>query len=189
MESCNGAGTRINSFALVSYLPEPLAGYLDRLRSDLVKDCKAKSHLTFLPPRPLLCPPEQASQEVSQILLDFQPFRVELGSIEVFPVTRVIYLSILAGSYELAQLHTRLNSGCLAFREPYAFHPHVTLAQELDMGSVAEAAEVAAQRWREFTGSREFVVERLTFVQNTLENRWADLKDCSLLPRMTLESR
>jgi len=33
------AWDRINSFALVSYIPEPLAGFLDRLRQELVPNC------------------------------------------------------------------------------------------------------------------------------------------------------
>src|SRR5216683_2977282 len=101
MDSRNGGGQRINSFALVSYLPEPLAGYLDRLRSDLVKECRAKAHLTVLPPRPLLCKPEDAFQALTQKLQDFHPFRVELGEIEVFPITQVIYLSVALGNAEL----------------------------------------------------------------------------------------
>ena len=51
MNGCNGLG--INSYALISYLPEPLAGYLDSLRCELVPRCQARTHVTVLPPRPL----------------------------------------------------------------------------------------------------------------------------------------
>jgi 2'-5' RNA ligase len=186
MESSNGGGTRINSFALVSYLPEPLAEYLDKLRTELVKECRAKAHLTILPPRPLLCPAEDAWRQLMESMVDFQPFRVELGDIEVFPVTQVIYLSVAVGQVPLEHLHDNLNTGCLAFREPYEFHPHVTLAQELIPSTVPAAAQIAKQRWREFTGPRGFGVDHLTFVQNTLENRWTDLQECPLASRVAL---
>jgi len=54
------AWDRINSFALVSYIPEPLAGFLDRLRQELVPDCFLRAHVTILPPRPICSPPGEA---------------------------------------------------------------------------------------------------------------------------------
>ena len=82
MGCSNGGGTPVNSFALVSYLPEPLAGFLDRLRADLVRECHAKAHVTILPPRPIFGPIESAWDQLRVGLHDFQPFRVELKSIE-----------------------------------------------------------------------------------------------------------
>lgn len=176
MSGCNGEGDGINSFALVSYLPEPLKGFLDRLRKDLVAECRSKAHVTILPPRPLECPAEEAWRQLRAGLEDFQPFHIDLGEIEIFPVTNVIYLSVTAGSAELECLHDRLNSACLAFEEPFPYHPHVTLAQDLEPDSVASVAQLAASRWRDFAGRRSFDLNRLTFVQNTLENRWTDLR-------------
>src|SRR6267154_563334 len=113
MDSCNGGGQRINSFALVSYLPEPLAGFLDRLRSDLVQECRARAHVTVLPPRPLNHPVADAWQELTHRLRDSRPFQVELAEIEIFPETQVIYLSVGAGRAELERLHDALNTGRL----------------------------------------------------------------------------
>lgn len=185
MHGCNGAGTAIDSFALISYLPEPLAGFLDSLRCELVPRCQAKSHLTVLPPRPLAAGlPENAWLDLNDCLDAFPPFRVELTSIEVFRGSNVIYLSVGAGYRELERMHTALNRGLLQFAEPFVYHPHVTLAQELSAVEVESAAELARRRWREFPYSRSFMVERLTFVQNTLENQWADLAGRMLSIRM-----
>lgn len=175
MSGCNGEGAGINSFALVSYLSPPLGEFLDRLRTDLVHECRAKAHVTILPPRPLVCSSEEAWRELSERLQDVAEFRVELGEVEVFPVTQVVYLSVLAGGLELKRLHSALDAGRLWFQEPFEYHPHVTLAQDLDNGTVAAAADLARERWREFKHGRSFMVDRLTFVQNTLENRWEDL--------------
>lgn len=186
MGCSNGGGSPINSFALVSYLPEPLAGYLDRIRTELVTECHAKAHVTVLPPRPLGCAVEEAWREILDGLQDFQPFRVELGQIEVFPVTQVVYLSISAGHAPLKRLHQALNAGCLAFEEPFEYHPHITLAQDLEPAKVAAAAELAVSRWREFSNARWFEVDKLTLVQNTLENRWRDLHASLLSSRVAI---
>jgi 2'-5' RNA ligase len=185
MNGCNGVGTAINSFALISYLPEPLAGFLDSLRCELVPRCQAKTHVTILPPRPLATGlPESAWRDLNDCLDDFPPFRVELTSIEVFPGTNVIYLSVGAGYRELERMHAALNRGPLQFAEPFEYHPHVTLAQELTPEQVEPAAARARSRWREFPYSHSFMVDRLVFVQNTQENRWADLAGRALSIRM-----
>ncbi len=185
MHGCDGAGTAINSFALISYLPEPLGGFLDALRCELVPECTARSHVTVLPPRPLAAGvPDNAWLELHNFLADFPPFRVELTGIEVFENTNVVYLSIGAGYGDLEQMHALLNRGPLQFAEPFLYHPHVTLAQGLTQDQVAAAVEVARKRWREFPHGHSFVVDRLTFVQNTLENRWTDLAGRDLTMRV-----
>ena len=176
MHGCNGAGNPVNSFALISYLPEPMARFLDSLRCELVPQCQARTHVTVLPPRPLNTGvAEDAWTDLNDLLDDFSPFRVELRDIEVFPCTNVIYLSVGAGYRDLETMHGALNRGPLKFAEPFAYHPHVTLAQNLLPEQVEEAAQLAKSRWNEFPRSHSFMVDHLTFVQNTLENRWLDL--------------
>lgn len=176
MRGWNGAGTSINSFALISYLPEPLGGFLDSLRCELVPQCEARSHLTVLPPRPLTAAlPEHAWRQLNDYLEGFSPFRVELDRIEIFESTNVVYLSIGAGYRELEQMHAALNRGPLEYSEPFQYHPHITLAQQLVPEQVEQAAALARRRWREFPYSHGFTVDHLTFVQNSIENRWSDL--------------
>jgi 2'-5' RNA ligase len=180
MEGSNGGGDRINSFALVSYLPQPLAGFLDHIRRDLSNEPYTRAHVTVLPPRPLLCPSDDAWRELLDGLPVIQPFRAELVGVEVFPVTGVIYLSIGAGHDELKQLHDKLAVGNLAHPETFEYHPHVTLAKDLPMEKVPAAAEDAARRWHAFTRKTSFMVDRLSWVQNTTENRWTDLSGWAL---------
>ncbi len=186
MSGCNGEGPGINSFALVSYLPDPLAAFLDGLRKEFDSGCHSKAHVTVLPPRPIDCPSETAWAGLGPALRDFQPFLIELGAIEIFPVTNVIYLSVARGGSQLKSLHQKLNSGPLAFEEPFPYHPHVTLAQDLQPGAAAEVAQVAAERWRHFPADRSFVLHRLTFVQNTLGNQWTDLRAFLLHDRVRI---
>ncbi len=171
---------RINSFALVTYIPEPLAGYLDRLRQELVPNCFLRAHVTILPPRPLSPSPEAAWEQIGTLTKKFAPFEIQLGGIDVFPVSDVIYIQIAAGSETLKQLHDVMNSAALAYREDFPYLPHVTLAQELKPDEVDELVHVARSRWAECPGPKTFRAEKLVFVQNTRRNEWVDLGECEL---------
>ena len=47
------AEQRLNVFALVIYIPDPLGRFLDDLRTELVPGCNPHAHVSVLPPRPL----------------------------------------------------------------------------------------------------------------------------------------
>lgn len=186
MDGSCGGEARINSFALVSYCSGPLADYLTRLRRDLVPDCEAKAHLTVLPPRPIHGSAEDAVRGLTEGLQDFGPVLVELGGVAMFEDSRVIYLSVKTGHEELERMHDALNDGDVAFEEPFPYHPHITLAQDLSPDSFASVMERAQRHWNSWPHPRSFVVEKLTFVQNTFENRWCDLEDMHLASRVAL---
>src|SRR5438105_2991862 len=82
---------RINSYALVSYIPDPMAGFLDRLRQELVPNCFLRAHATILPPRPICSKPREAWDRLCFEATRFEPFDVELTGVEVFPVSDVIH--------------------------------------------------------------------------------------------------
>lgn len=175
-----GVGEQINSFALVSYIPGPLGSFLNTLRRELVPGCKARSHATILCPRTLNLSAEAAAGAVQAGLQGFAPFRLALNEIEVFESTSVVYLGVGPGATEMARIHRTLNSDGLAFDEPHAYHPHVTLAQDIGPEQVSELFALAKRRWAEFSGDRHYSLEVLTFVQNTAENQWVDLGEFPL---------
>lgn len=162
-------------YAVVSYIPDPLAGFLNRLRQELVPDCFLRAHITVLPPRCVKPPIEEAWAEFREAAGGFQPFTIELTHVEVFQVSDVIYVAAGTGRDQLEHMHQALNHGHMEYQEPFHYHPHVTLAQNLTSDQVDELSVVARQRWAEYTGDRTFRVEALTFVQNMGGNRWLDL--------------
>jgi 2'-5' RNA ligase len=170
----------LNSFALVSYIPEPLAGFLDRLRCELVPKCFLRAHVTILPPRPIEPPPEKAWTELRDSAYQLSPIDVELCAVEVFPVSDVIHISIGRGHDELKRMHAMLNTNRLAYREPFPYHPHITLAQNLTPDQVDELIEVSRRRWAEYKGPRGFRAGVVTFVQNTRWHGWIDLGETVL---------
>ena len=179
----NGKGGRIpaegslNIFALVIYIPDPLATFLDDLRRELVPRCNPRAHVSVLPPRPLSVDWRIASSQVRSLMEVWSPFEVELTDIKTFPATDVIYLELGDGAAELHRLHDVMGSGPLAFREPFAYHPHVTLAQEIPQPEVASLCERAAVRWKEYDGPRTFRAERAALVRNTVPDCWIDLAE------------
>lgn len=171
---------RVNQFALVSYIPEPLGGFLDRLRQQLVPSCHFRSHVTVLPPRPMDCPVEEALAQLETQLEECAAFELTLGQVEIFPVTSVIYLGLGAGREQIVEMHETMDTQCLGYKEPFPFHPHITLAQEFPLERVPELENTAKAAWESFPHRRSFPIETLTFVQRTVENTWVNLAEYHL---------
>jgi 2'-5' RNA ligase len=174
------AEERLNVYALVIYIPDPLGRFLDDLRRELVPGCSPHAHVSVLPPRPLGADWQAASEQVQAFTAGQRPFPVELGEIRIFPVTNVIYIEVSSGKEELSSMHDALNGNALVFEEPFVYQPHVTLAQEIPREEAAPVYELAGRRWKEFQGERVFRADRAAFVQNTMGNRWIDLANFAL---------
>ena len=174
------AEQRLNVFALVIYIPDPLGRFLDDLRRELVPGCNPHAHVSVLPPRPLAVDWQVAGEQVRECAGNWAPFDIALGGIRMFPVTNVIYLELGEGGPEMFRIHAAMNSQALTFDEPFAYHPHITLAQEIPPGQVAAVHQRAQEIWEGYTGPRNFRAQRTAFVQNTLGNCWIDLAEFSL---------
>lgn len=180
MPHCSG-DMRINSYALVTYVPDGLGLYVDQMRKDLEPgSIGPRSHVTLLPPRPIRVPEAEALRQIEAMYREIPSFRISLGGVRIFPVSHVIYIEVERGYSELLRIHFALNQGVLAFPEPWPYHPHLTIAQNLLPEHTEELAKKIAERWKQWKGDRSFQVESVTFVQNTLSNHWVDLKEYRL---------
>lgn len=173
-------------YAVVSYVPEPLGGFLDNLRAELVPGCRLRSHVTILPPRCLQAPPEEVVREFHHLAAELPPFDITLGAVGLFESTRVAYLSVAEGRAEVEDAHSRLNAGALAFEEYFPFHPHLTIAQEIEPGQVARLLDAATLRWRQSPHGRKFAVGHLTLVRNVSPEQWETVAECALEPATLL---
>ena len=170
-------GDRINSFTLVSYIPDPLAAFLNLLRQELVPNCFLRAHVTILPPRPNSSSVDHAWDSLLRVAHRFEPFEIELAGVEVFPHSDVIHIALATGGKQLRSMHDAMNINGLCFKEFYPYHPHITLAQNLKPDELDELLRVARQRWNDFPCPRNFRVETLTFVQATRWKEWVDLRE------------
>jgi len=175
----NGA-ERINLFALVVYIPDPLARFLDALRRELTPGCLPRAHVTILPPRPLAIGGDTAIEIARSVVSGFAPFDIAAGEVEIFDSTDVIYLRINEGERELRELYRTLNTGSLVSDEQYPYEPHITLAQDLKPSQVQEVFDLARKRWSRYPYSRRIRTERAFFVQSTADGNWVDLAEFRL---------
>jgi 2'-5' RNA ligase len=175
MQGTNGEAQTLGWFALVSYIPDPLARFLDDLRIELAPKAKPKAHVTVLPPRPLHDDLKLIVGQITEVCRKSRPFRVELGQMAIFEATQVVYLSLRQGEEELHHLYHSLNSGELAFRECFAYHPHITIAQDLAPGDAIMTAAIANKKWAAFRGPCGFEVKALSFVQHVAPFIWMDV--------------
>src|SRR5262249_53342911 len=150
------------------YIPGPLARFLDELRCEVSPQCKPRAHVSVLPPRSLNVDWHIASSQARSLTETLVPFDVQLEEVCIFPETKVIYLEVGRGSEQLRDLHEALNKTSLAFKEPYQYHPHITLAQELQPEEVERAFDRCKKRWGRYAGPRSFRADRAFFVQNTV---------------------
>jgi 2'-5' RNA ligase len=170
----------LNAFALVTYIPGPLAAFLDRLRAELVPGCTSHAHVTVLPPRPLFVEHAAAIGELHACLRGIAPFEMEADGVEMFPETSVIHLEIGAGRSDLIRLHDALGKGVLAFEEPFPYYPHITLAQGLLPEDVERTRDEARRLWAGYCGSRRFTARSVTLVQSADSDAWLDLAEYRL---------
>ena len=147
---------RLNVYALVIYIPDPLGRFLDELRRELAPGCNPHAHVSMLPPRPLSVDWQVAGEQVRGLTETQPPFAVRLAEVRIFPVTNVTYIEVGAGAADLHRMHDAINRGALAFDEPFAYYPHITLAQQIEPDRVQAVHELAGRRWKEFTGPKAF---------------------------------
>ena|SRR5690242_18817228 len=167
--------TECGSFALVSYIPDPLGSFLHGLRQNLPGEDNPQPHITLLPPRPLRLSVDAASQQAQNILLQFPAFEVELSRICSFPETNVLYLEVGKGNRLLYDLHDALNAGDLAHEEKFAFRPHLTLSGPVDPPHLPWVRKQAEIVWYASDHSRRFTLEEIAFLclgPESPEGKW-----------------
>ena len=128
---------RINSYALVSYIPGRLGDFITRLRQDLVAGCVAQSHVTILPPRPLEVHPQIAAEEIRAGLAPFSSFELDMPRIRVFEQTSVVFCEIGRGREELFELHEAMNKGGSVFRRAVRVSPSCDARARLSAGAAS----------------------------------------------------
>ena len=164
-------------YALVAYVKSPAGEFVENLRRELHPDLPhLAAHLTILPPRPLLDTESAALQVLERICGEAEPFEVSLGAVETFiPVTPTVFIRVDSGTSHMCGLHRQLNTEALAFQEEWPYIPHLTIVKMGTEQHALDALKTASERWKQYTGSRRILVERLTFVREDAQHCWVDL--------------
>ena len=149
------------SFALVTYVPDPLGAFLQRLRDALPGDDNPQPHITVLPPRTLSIPADAAIAQCELLLTGFPEFEVRLGRVQAFPSTNVLYLDLIEGNTEVHRLHDALSSGGLAQDEEFDFRPHLTLSGCVADHELTRALTEASKIWADVPVPKIFTLREV----------------------------
>lgn len=156
-------GSACGRFALVCYVPEPLGSAIGKLAGDLSGGNRPEAHITILPPRPLRRPLEDVSSALKSMLEQLPVFDVNLSEVCRFDGTNVLYLNLVEGDEIVHRLHDTLNTGVLAYDEPFEFRPHLTLTEPLPEADVDAVQSRAELLWKSFI-VRRFPVNEIVFL-------------------------
>ncbi len=170
---------RIGCYAVVAYVTGPLGAFVEEFRRETDPSCDLRAHLTLLPPR-LLRGASSARKWIEEKVRTIRAFEIEVGGVDAFELTRVVYLAVEAGTGEVERVNRALDSGPLSFTQPYPFLPHITLAQETNGNRFQEVIESARRQWADYPHPRRFRIDRLTVVENTAAGDWVDLVEFRL---------
>ena len=164
-------------YSVIAYLRGRLGQFIDEQRDKLNPEYSSSlAHVTILPPRSLIFPPDELIASLRKRCAHREPFDVTVEGVNTFwPANGVVFLSLSDGFDELLALHRELNVGDLHQYEPYPFVPHITVAQDLDDQATQETLVALANAWEKYDGDKSFRVESLCLVQQSEGVKWRNL--------------
>lgn len=136
-------------------IPEPFGVELARAR-----EAAGDPLAGVVPPHVTLLPPTQVSEDrfddvhamLEQITATHPEFTLGLNGTGTFlPISPVVFVALEQGWEECHHLHADLNTGILGRERDFPYHPHVTIAQNIEVGHLERAHERMADFNARFT--------------------------------------
>lgn len=131
---------------MIISLPDELAKQLDASRTRYAGQVSAivPPHVTLVSGR-AAGSWEEAARHVRAVAAAGVPFKISLRGTGTFePLSPVVFLNVVQGAQECTQLHRELLDGPVAHLLEFDFHPHLTIAHDLDDAQMARAQEEMA---------------------------------------------
>jgi 2'-5' RNA ligase len=126
-------------------LPEPHASVIRgwRGRSGDALGAVIPPHVTLLPPtsvrRDVL---DDAIAHLREVATEVEPFSMQLGGTDSFrPTSQVVFVQVVNGMVECKQLESAIRQGPLDPPRDFPYHPHVTVAHDVDEAALDAAYE------------------------------------------------
>lgn len=171
-------GSQVSIGVAIS-IPAPYAESLTRARIDS-GDPEALAippHITLLPPTAV--EPDELDavrRHLRAVAATQAPFVVALDGTDTFrPISPVVFVAVTEGAAACGDLHAAVNAGPLAQPLRFPFHPHVTIAHDLD-----DARLDAAAASREGFSAR-FPVAEFALYEYGDDGVWRDVLEFSLV--------
>ena len=159
-------------------VPEPFAEHLQRVRAEL-----GDPLALFIPPHVTLVPPTAVAPErlpdvtahLAEVAAAHEPFVLELtGTASFRPVSPVVFVRVVRGAEACCSLEAAARTGVLAQDLRFTYHPHVTIAHDLDDGALDHAEAAMA----DFAAT--FIVDRFALFEHGSDGVWRVVRDLSL---------
>lgn len=145
----------MKTFGVVIKVPEPYASVLRTARQE-AGDPEAQTnppHVTVV--APVSIDPEEmraVEDHIADALRDVTAFRMRLRGTGTFrPVTPVVFVAVADGIAACEEIERRVRCGPLALESRFPYHPHVTIAADVDEASLDRAFEGLAHFEADFT--------------------------------------
>lgn len=138
-------------------------GVIISLPAELAAEISAK-RVSYAGPEAAVVPPhitlvsgkasdswDEAASYVREVAAAGEPFTLSLRGTGTFePLSPVVYLNVESGAKECARLHEALLQGPVEHLLEFDFHPHLTIAHDLDSGAMESAKREMADFAAEF---------------------------------------
>lgn len=156
-------------------IPEPYGSAL-RARRASYGDAHAKyvpTHVTLLPPTEV----EPAAlgeieEHLAAVAAGFEPFTMRLGGTGTFmPISPVVFVQIAQGITQCDTLEAKVRSGVLDRALQFPYHPHVTVAHDLEPSMLEYAMQDLADYHAEFD------LDRLKLYEQCPSGSWQVLRE------------
>jgi 2'-5' RNA ligase len=161
-------------------VPQPWGAELDAQRAATGDPAAAliPAHVTLLGPT-LLQSSSTLDDDMDQVLTAAAaaqgPFEIHLRGTGTFrPITQVVFVALASGIAECERLAARIRTGPLARDLAHPYHPHVTVAHDVD----APAMDAVFERLSGYQA--RFTVRHFTRYEHTGEGRWEPVRDFPL---------
>lgn len=126
-------------------VPEPWAGELQRYRASF-GDPHAEAiptHVTLVPPTVLADGLSQVEAHLGEVARATRRFLLRLRGTGTFrPVSPVVFIAVADGISSCEVLASAIRQGPLAQELEFPYHPHVTVAHDLDDDALDKAFDV-----------------------------------------------
>ena len=136
-----------DSLGVIISLPPVLAEQLNERRAGYAGPDAAvvPAHITLVSGRARDAWSD-AADHVRQVAAAWEPFVISLRGTGTFePVSPVVFLKVADGAQDCAQLHEQLLEGPLEHLPAFDFHPHLTIAHDLQAPAMARAKDDMAE--------------------------------------------
>lgn len=159
-------------------IPEPYGERLQRVRAEL-GDPLAR----FIPPHVTLVGPTvvdadrmvEVERHLALVARAHPPFVLQLSGTSSFrPISPVVFVQVTRGAQPCTALEEAARTGILAQELRFTYHPHVTIAHDLDDATL----DAAEREMEDFEAT--FAVDRFSLFEHGDDGVWRSVRDVLL---------